>query len=282
MHRLCLIYIYDLWFIFGGASSPFFCTTWNISFCTIKFIHLVISFTRKNINTHFFLSSFYRSRWMAGGGNIACDLCGKQYGTTSGLRRHRMYNCPLNNEKAPERACTYCSYTSRRPDMLRTHMNRHKNQANFDPDETYTDDYSIFVTSSHWFFHTLTCFFSRYLAFFPRNMYWFSHYWIYIFGLTKEENRIKYHCIGNCWLAFSLNLISTTYSLIMLECSSIDINGQLVGECGMDFAFVWSFSRIFRCEGLLLMFCRLPYCSFRIRTIIFVFAYRIFFFLVIV
>lgn len=125
-------------------------------------------------------------------------------------------------------------------------------------------------------------FFSRYLAFFPRNMYWFSHYWIYIFGLTKEENRIKYHCIGNCWLAFSLNLISTTYSLIMLECSSIDINGQLVGECGMDFAFVWSFSRIFRCEGLLLMFCRLPYCSFRIRTIIFVFAYRIFFFLVIV
>lgn len=103
----------------------------------------------RNANNVFFVSSSI-SRWMVGGGNIACDLCGKQYGTTSGLRRHRMYNCPLNTEKAPERSCTYCSYTSRRPDMLRTHMNRHKNQVNFDPDETYNDDYSIFVTSSHW------------------------------------------------------------------------------------------------------------------------------------
>lgn len=248
------------------------------------FIHLISS-SQKNINTHFVLSSFSRSRWTAGGGNIACDLCGKQYGTTSGLRRHRMYNCPLNNEKAPERACTYCSYTSRRPDMLRTHMNRHKNQANFDPDETYTDDYSIFVTSSHWFFFLVLLivlhvfFFSRYLAFFPaKYVLIFILLKIYIFGLTNKENRIKYHCIGTCWLAFSLNLISTTYSLIMLECSSIDSNRQLVGECEMDFAFVWSVGRIFRGEGLPQLLCRLPYSSFRIRIIIFVFAYGIFFF----
>lgn len=55
-----------------------------------------------------------------------CNLCGRQYNTTSGLRRHKIYNCPYNTEKAPIMLCTYCNYSSRRPDMMRSHIRRHK------------------------------------------------------------------------------------------------------------------------------------------------------------
>lgn len=57
-----------------------------------------------------------------------CSPCDKQFRTKSTYKRHRLNNCPFSFEKAPLLLCTEidCNYTSRRPDNLKKHIERHK------------------------------------------------------------------------------------------------------------------------------------------------------------